>query len=65
MMTMRTTDYWRPGTAGLCWVCGAPCDTVYLDLGFQHHDCGAAPEWRMVRGVQAESFEDLDRRRMA
>jgi len=39
-------DFWLPnGGPGPCWVCGAPTNYAYLDLGWQHPDCDAYPAY--------------------
>lgn len=39
-------DFWQPlGGPKPCWVCGAPSNYAYLDIGWQHPDCDAWPEF--------------------
>ena len=43
-MTYPThTDFWRPGGADRCWVCGRYTVWAYLDINWQHPDCDGFP----------------------
>lgn len=45
------SDFWRGQREDApCWCCGHPTEWIYLDLGYQHPECDAYPEYTRTGG---------------
>lgn len=45
-----SSDFWGPGGTGTCWCCGHETSTAYLDIGWQHRECDAYPNYTRTGG---------------